>query len=431
MSATFLYLGCMFGTVKKLLFNEQFRKLSVYGFGQGFNLVTPLLVAPYIIGICGRPAFGKIGAALALSFFLMVFVDYGSDISGVKDISLLRDDRKAVAKTLGVAYTSRIFMLLVLSVIFVGMVFLLPFFAEEKTLYLLALTILAAQAISPVWVLQGLENFGWITFINVLSKTVYLAGIFIFVKQPGDYIYASLFWGLGLLLGHGIALGYLIKQYGVNFRAVKLAEVSDYLRKNAGIMGSQVFLSAQLFGPVILVDYFAGAALAGSYRIIEQVVVIFRTYILLFFNFVYPRVCYLIEESKQKCLSLWKLYNGLNFIFIVLAMVAVFFLAEPIVLYFIKDKVIDPTPILQTLRLATLLPISFAVSIPLKQLVLALGMQKIYMNITFGMVSLSMVLLITLLFFIGLNGVFISLIASEVVSAVLFGIIIKKALRQK
>ena len=195
----------MFNSIKKLLQKEQFRNLSVYGFGQGFNLVTPLLIAPYIIGVCGRDAFGKINAVLNLCFFLMVFLDYGSDISGVKDISVLRDDRKAVAKILGVAYASRVVMLLLLSILFVLVVVIFPFFAEDKTLYLLALTILTAQALSPVWVLQGLENYGWITFINILSKTVYLAGIFVFVKQPEDYVYASLFWGIGLLLGHGMA----------------------------------------------------------------------------------------------------------------------------------------------------------------------------------------------------------------------------------
>lgn len=425
----------MFTTIKKLLQKEQFRKLSVYGFGQGFNLVTPLLIAPYIIGVCGEAAFGKISAALALSFFLMVFVDYGSDISGVKDISVIRDNKDAIAKTLSVAYASRMVMLLLLSAVFVLFIFTLPYFSDQKTLYLLALTILVAQALSPVWVLQGLENFGWITFINVLSKTVYLAGIFVFVKQPDDYIYASLFWGLGLLLGHGIALVYLIKQYGVNFKAVDVAKVSDYLKKNSGIMGSQVFLSAQLFGPILIVDYFAGAALAGRYRIVEQVVVIFRTYILLFFNFVYPRVCYLIEESWQKCLKLWRLYNGLNFVLIVLAMITVFVFAEPIVLYFVKkaseEKAIDPVPLIQTLRLATLLPVSFAISVPLKQLLLAMGKQKAYMNITFGMVTLSTVMLIVLLHFMGLNGVFISLITSELLSAVLFGFILKTTRGQK
>jgi O-antigen/teichoic acid export membrane protein len=425
----------MFTSIKKQLQKEQFRKLSVYGFGQGFNLVTPLLITPYIIGVCGEASFGKISAALALSFFLMVFVDYGSDITGVKDISVLRDDPKAVAKTLGVAYASRTLMFVLVSVVFVLFIFTLPYFSNQKSLYLLALTILAGQAISPVWVLQGLENFGWITFINVLSKTVYLAGVFVFVKQPDDYIYASLFWGLGLLVGHGMALGYLVKKYGVNFRAVHTREVSDYLKKNSGIMGSQVFLSAQLFGPILIVDYFAGAALAGRYRIVEQVVVIFRTYILLFFNFVYPRVCYVIEESWQRCLKLWRLYNGLNFVFIVLAMMAVFFFAEPIVLYFVKkaskEHTVDILPIIQTLRLATLLPVSFGVSVPLKQLLLAMGKQKEYMNITFGMVTLSTVLLIVLLYFMGLNGVFISLIGSELLSAILFGIVIKTSRGQK
>lgn len=415
--------------------NTQLTNLVIYGFGQGFNLVTPLLVTPYIMGVCGDVAFGKISAALALCFFLMVFVDYGSDISGVKDISVLRDNNSAVAKTLGVAYTARMCMLGVVLTVMTLLVLVVPFFAEEKSLYLLAFSILVAQALSPVWVLQGLEKFGWITFINVLSKVIYLAGIFAFVKQPGDYIYAGLFWGLGLLLGYLIALVYLIRLYAVKFSSVTFTDVTDYLKKNAGITGSQLFLSAQLFGPVMLIDYFAGAALAGRYRIVEQVTNIFRTYILLFFNFVYPRVCYLIEQSWQKCIKLWRLYNGLNFVFIIAAMAGVFVFAEPIVQYFIRKKangeIIDAAPIIQTLQLATLLPVSFAISVPLKQLLLATGKQKVYTNITFGMVTVTTVLLIILLHVMGLNGVFISLIVSELVSAVLFVIVLKKGSGQK
>ena len=58
----------------KILFHQQFQKLSVYGFGQLFNLVTPLLVVPYIVSVCGEENFGKTAVGMAIAFFLIVFI---------------------------------------------------------------------------------------------------------------------------------------------------------------------------------------------------------------------------------------------------------------------------------------------------------------------------------------------------------------------
>ena len=54
---------------------KQLNKFVTYGIGQAFNLVTPILVVPYIVSICNEEGYGKIGVGLAISFFLMVFID--------------------------------------------------------------------------------------------------------------------------------------------------------------------------------------------------------------------------------------------------------------------------------------------------------------------------------------------------------------------
>ena len=72
--------------------SKQFKNLVIYGIGQGFNLITPLLVVPYIVSICGEEGYGKIGVGMALAFFIMVFIDYGSEIVGVKDVAVNREN---------------------------------------------------------------------------------------------------------------------------------------------------------------------------------------------------------------------------------------------------------------------------------------------------------------------------------------------------
>ena len=84
--------------LKKILFHKQFQKLSVYGFGQLFNLVTPLLVVPYIVGVCGEENFGKTAVGMAIAFFLIVFIDFGSDIIGVRQVAVNRDNPEQLNK---------------------------------------------------------------------------------------------------------------------------------------------------------------------------------------------------------------------------------------------------------------------------------------------------------------------------------------------
>ena len=101
----------MLKLLKKILLHQQFHKLSVYGFGQLFNLVTPLLVVPYIVSICGEENFGKTAVGMAIAFFLIVFVDFGSDIIGVREVSVNRDNPEVLNKIFTTTYVVKAIIL--------------------------------------------------------------------------------------------------------------------------------------------------------------------------------------------------------------------------------------------------------------------------------------------------------------------------------
>lgn len=114
---------------------KQLRQLSIYGIGQLFNLVTPLLVVPYLVLHCGVANYGKISIGMAIAFFLMVFIDYGTDISAVKEMAVHRDHpekRNAIfATTLG----TKAVLFVLTTLIFMGVVVLFPFFNQERALF--------------------------------------------------------------------------------------------------------------------------------------------------------------------------------------------------------------------------------------------------------------------------------------------------------
>ena len=93
--------------IKTLITNKQFSNLIIYGLGQGFNLITPLLVIPYIVSKCSIENFGKTSIGMAISFFLMVFIDYGSDIIGVKETAVNRDNPKQLEKIITTTFCAK------------------------------------------------------------------------------------------------------------------------------------------------------------------------------------------------------------------------------------------------------------------------------------------------------------------------------------
>jgi len=172
-----------------------------------------------------------------------------------------------------------------------------------------------------------------------------------------------------------------------------------------------------MYAPVVLISFFGNNTMAGQFKIVDQVIVIFKTYILLFFNYAYPRVCYLLDQSVKDGLRFWKTYNGANAIFILVSMGGIFIFSDAIVSYFNPKEI---ATISALLRIAVLIPILQSIGIPLKQLVIGFNKQKEYVRLTMvtTVVSLVMIVLATPLFKI--EGVIFTLIFTELLIIALF-----------
>lgn len=405
--------------------NKQNTNFLVYGIGQGFNLITPILVVPYIVLICGEEGYGKIGVGMALAFFIMVFIDYGSEIVGVKDVAVNRENNNKLENIFITTYTAKFILLLVMLLLVSLLFYFIPYFSKEKALFFLSLSMVVGQFINPTWFLQGIENFKWITILNILSKVIYLAGVFLFLKKPGDYIYSNLIWGIGMIAANGITWFYIVYEYSFSFSNLKRSEVEKMIKHNFSIFSSQIFVSLQMYSPIVLISFFGGNTMAGQYKIIDQIIVIFKTYLLLFFNFVYPRVCYLLDKSKEEALRFWKIYNGLNGVFIFIFMIIISLFSLKIVAYFNPNEIIEISNLLKT---AILIPILQSISIPLKQLVLGSNKQRQYVRTVMIITIISLAIIVVITPFYNVLGVLYGLIITEIITAVIFYSIIKKDL---
>jgi O-antigen/teichoic acid export membrane protein len=410
----------------KILFHQQFQKLSVYGFGQLFNLVTPLLVVPYIVSVCGEENFGKTAVGMAIAFFLIVFIDFGSDIIGVREVAVNRDNPEVLNKIFTTTYVVKGIILLLVLIVASIIFHFFPYFKSEKIMFTLGLSVLIGQFLNPTWFLQGIENVKWITLLNIVSKCIYLVGIFFTIKKESDYIYINLWWGLGMIVSNFLVFIWIIKKHQFSFLMVSKDEVFKHIRNDFSMFSSQIFVSLQLYAPVVLISYFGNNLMAGQYRIVEQIIVIFKTYIFLFFNYVFPRVCYLIETDFKRGLKNWIIYNGVNFVFVTMGMLFFHIYSYEIVSYF------NPTNryvLSNLLEVAVFVPLILAISIPLKQLVLAYNYKRFYVYLTSVMVLFNLLAIVILLPKFQVYGVFYSLIVTDLIVIIFYLYQLKKNLK--
>jgi O-antigen/teichoic acid export membrane protein len=184
------------------------------------------------------------------------------------------------------------------------------------------------------------------------------------------------------------------------------------------------------FFPIIMISYIGGDFMAGQFRVIDQIVTIFKTYLNMFFYFVYSNVCYELNLSFKKGIKVWKQYNGLNFVLLFSVMALFFVCSELILTYFKIDS--ERIPLMSTyFRIGLLLPLLVSISQPLRQLMFAFNENKIYIRITIIATLLNFVLLFILTKNLGLKGAFLSIIVIEFFIIVLYTKIIMKHLREK
>ena len=95
--------------------------------------------------------------------------------------------------------TSKIVLTIVSFLLMIGIVYTIPYFDKHWEIYYLTFGIVIGQTLFPYWFFQGIQEMKFITYFNVMSKTLFTFLIFIFVKTKTDYWLVPLFTSLGYI----------------------------------------------------------------------------------------------------------------------------------------------------------------------------------------------------------------------------------------
>lgn len=257
---------------------------------QLFQLILPLITYPYLIRVLGKDIYGIVAFSNAIIVYINVFIDFGFNISEVREISISRDDKLKVSKIVSAVLLIKTFFALLSLLFLIGLVFIIPKFNEHKLLYFASIGMLLDTAINPRFFFQGIEKMKFITLLNLGARFFFLVMIFLVVKVPNDYILVPLMTSIGAVISSIIGLYLIYSIYGLRYIKPSASLLRETIKNSVPFFSSRLSVLAITKTNVILIGAFIGYQQVAYYDLAEKLVSVMKMPFNIFNQVLFPNV---------------------------------------------------------------------------------------------------------------------------------------------
>lgn len=166
----------------------------------GSAMLFPLLSYPYVSRILQPEGMGKVAFANSVVAYFAMGAMMGIPTYGIRACARVRDDRAQLSRTVWELLCINTVMTAFVYLIFGASLFLVPRFAEDKTLLALMGISIFFQLLGVEWLFKALEEYTYITLRSLLFKVLALILMFLCIREKDDYVIygvLTLFAGVG------------------------------------------------------------------------------------------------------------------------------------------------------------------------------------------------------------------------------------------
>lgn len=259
--------------------------------------IMGFITFPYISRVFGVERLGLINFVdNAISYFLL-FASMGIGVLGVREIAATKDEvakrDKVFANLLGLNLW---FTLIVLS-IYVLMINCVPKFEQYVSLFYVGAAKIFFTTFLVEWFYSGIEDFRYITLRSIAVKLLYVLAVFVFVREPDQYL---LYFALtvGVVVVNAVINILYCRRY-VTLRFADMFSLC-YLRKNVVLGIYSVMTSMYLTFNVMYLGLVADTTQVGYYTTAFKLYSVVLGLFSAFTSVMLPRISALLAEDDHE-----------------------------------------------------------------------------------------------------------------------------------
>lgn len=374
---------------------------------QGANYILPLLILPYLVRVLGAEKFGLVMFAQSLALFLTVFVDFGFNISGTREISLARENKEKTGEIfLAIMFIKLVLLSLAFGILYV-IVNVFTRFSADAEVYLFSFGVVIGQALFPVWFFQGIEKMKFVTFINILAKVIFTVLVFFLVKSEADYFKVPIYNSLGFIVS-GL-IGFCLSFKYFRYKLPSFSLVKSLFVESSSLFVSNFATSLYTASNVFILGLFSGNIIAGVYASMEKLILAVKNVYVPLYQALYPWVAR--QENAEKTKIINKIMPPVFLVSTLITLVILIF-AENILSIVYNDTVISSYA--NVFRVLSFISIFSGLNMLYNMLYFpAIKKYKVRMNILIFGGVFNMVLNLILVQFYGIYGIAVIVTTTE------------------
>lgn len=371
-------------------------------------IILPLIVTPYIARILGAQQVGLYAFSSTVACYFIMLAKLGLDNYGNRSIASCRDDIEKRSKVFWGVFTIQIitsFLSILIYILLIITVF------NNQLIYWIQLLYVGSALFDFSWFFYGMEKFRITTIRSVLSRTLIIILVYVFVHSEKDLlIYAAVMSGCFLfeqlqlipfLVGH-------LKRV-----SIKKEDVICHIAPNLKLFIPLLALSVYNWMDKLMIGVMMGStAVVAFYTYAENIINLPKGILSALDTVMLPRISNLIANNKAEA-GIHKMRKSIRFnSFISCALCFGIAGISPVFVPWFLGSEFEPTIIL-TMQLAiVIIPMGIS-NVVQTQYLIPFKKESVYIKgVTLGALT-NLILNIILIRFYGASGAVIGTLIAE------------------
>lgn len=152
------------------------------------GILFPMISFLYVARTIGPTGNGKVDFATSVVSYFALFAQLGIPTYGIRACAKVRDDRKALSRTVHELVTINLAMTLLAYIVFFPTIFLVPRFRADKTLLMIISITLLLNSLGIEYLYRAIEKYSYITIRSIAFKLLAFIPLFLLVKDESHYV---------------------------------------------------------------------------------------------------------------------------------------------------------------------------------------------------------------------------------------------------
>lgn len=286
------------------------------------GIIFPLITFPYISRVLLVEGSGKVAFATSVVTYFTMFASLGIPTYGVRACAIVRDNKEKLSKTVKELLIISGGTTLLTYIVFGISLFVIPEFAQERTLLLIVGLGIGLNTIGVQWLYNALEQYSYITTCSILFKVIGMILMFLLVKESSDY---QIYGGVYVIASFGsYVLNFICLRKFVTFQKTGTYQFKQHLKHIMVFFAMSAGASIYLNLDVVMLRFLQSNEAVGYYNAGIKVKTVLVTCVTSLGTVLLPRLSYYIETADKKAFQLM-VGKAFRFVFVAASAVTVYF----------------------------------------------------------------------------------------------------------